>query len=65
MYSINNKYSVIEILLECKYREKCDWAFNLFATWLLFPKCLKHAFLFMLDTNSATSRSTITKNITH
>lgn len=31
MYSINNKYSVIDPdRMWCKYREKCDWAFNLF-----------------------------------
>lgn len=51
--------------MPCRYREKCDWALNLFANLVvIFPKRLKHAFLFMLhDTNSATSYSTITKHI--
>lgn len=46
------------------------WGFNCFATWLVtFPKCLKHAFLFLLkNTNSATLYSTSThhtQTITH
>lgn len=60
MYSINNKYSVIYILMELlfKYREKCDWTNDLFANLVgNFPKCQKkHALLFTLhNTNSATS----------
>lgn len=58
MYSINNKYSVIYILIECLLNtENCDWTNYFFANLVVnFPKSLKHAFLLTLhDTNSATS----------
>lgn len=66
MYSINNKYSAIDIRIKCHINtERCDWAFNLFANLVvIFPKGLKHAFLFKLhDNDSARSYSTITKHI--